>query len=382
MLSRPIKILHCLGSLNPGGVETWLLNVLRHIDRDQFQFDFCTFGNGVGLFASEAQQLGSQIHQCPRTPVSTLRGRFQNILSEGQYDVVHSHVHFFSGALLRWAYAEGVPIRIAHSHSSHDGKPNSLPRGAYRKLMKSWILRYATHGLAVSSAAAADLFSANWKDDRRIGLLHYGINLERFSISVNRDLCREQMNFRRNTPVVGHVGNFVAAKNHRYFLEVASAILKRRPEVQFLMIGDGPFRAGIESRVQANGLRKNMHFLGTRTDVPSVLLGCFDALLFPSLWEGLPLAVIEAQAAGLRCVVSSEIGEEVVVFAEQVTRLPLSSGPEEWATKVIEAVDRGRLDTEMCTKAVAKTDFCIERSVNSLIDLYSERVAGARAASN
>ena len=381
-MQPPIRILHCLGTLNPGGVETWLLNILRHIDAQRLQFDFCVFGDEAGLYAAEVQRFGSKVRRCPRFPSSTLRGRFQEILREGQYDVVHSHVHFFSGALLRWAARQGVPIRIAHSHSSYDGKANSLARGAYRKLMRHWIQQYATHGLASSGAAAADLFTANWKSDPRLAVLHYGIDLQPFRVTVDRQAWRERMNFRADSAVVGHVGNFVAAKNHRLFLQIADRIVKRRPEVHFLMIGDGPLRGQIEMQAAAMGLRGNMHFLGVRSDVPLLLLRCADALLFPSLWEGLPVAVIEAQAAGLRCVISSEISEEVVLLPEQVTRLSLSMGPEEWAKKMIEVMDLGRLDARICTRAMENSDFCIEQSLSRLSDLYSGRLEGASAAAN
>lgn len=381
-MQPPIKILHCLGTLNPGGVETWLLNLLTHIDTEQFQFDFCIFGDEPGLYAREVQCFGSQVHLCPRFPPSTLPGRFQQILRQGQYDVVHSHVHFFSGALLRWASMRGVPIRIAHSHTSRDGKSSSLTRGAYRKLMRHWIRKYATHGLASSVESALDLFTGNWKQDRRVAIHHMGIDLQRFRVDVDHKLWRERMKLSEDAPVIGHVGNFVAAKNHRLFLEIAGRIVKLRPEVHFLMVGDGPLRQQIEIQAQTIGLRENMHFLGTRTDVPLLLLSCTDLLLFPSLWEGLPVAVIEAQAAGLRCVISNEISEEVVALPEQVTRLPLSIGPEEWARKIIEVMDHGKLDAKMCTQALAKTEFCIEQNLSQLTDLYSGRLVGASAASN
>jgi glycosyltransferase involved in cell wall biosynthesis len=381
-MQPPIKILHCLGTLNPGGVETWLLNLLTHIDTEQFQFDFCIFGDEPGLYAPKVHCFGSQVHLCPRFPPSTLPGRFQQILRQGQYHVVHSHVHFFSGALLRWASMHGVPIRIAHSHTSRDGKSSSLTRGVYRKLMRHWIRKYATHGLASSGESALDLFTGNWKQDRRVAIHHTGIDLQRFRVDVDQKLWRARMKLSTDAPVIGHVGNFVAAKNHRLFLEIAGRIVKLRPEVHFLMVGDGPLRPQIEIQAQTIGLRENMHFLGTRTDVPLLLLSCTDLLLFPSLWEGLPVAVIEAQAAGLRCVISNEISEEVVALPEQVTRLPLSIGPEEWARKIIEVMDHGKLDAKMCTQALAKTEFCIEQNLSRLTDLYSGRLVEASAASN
>jgi len=236
--------------------------------------------------------------------------------------------------------------------------------------------------LASSGAAAVDLFTANWKKDHRVAVLHYGIDLQCFRVAVDQNLWRERMKLRASTPVVGHVGNFVAAKNHSLFLEIADRIVKRRPEVHFLMVGDGPLRPQIEMQARTIGLQENMHFLGARSDVPLLLLSCIDALLFPSLWEGLPVAVIEAQAAGLRCVISSEISEEVVVLPEQVTRLPLSIAPEEWAEKMIEVMDRGKLNAQMCTRALEKTDICIEQSLSRLSDLYSGRLVGASAAAN
>jgi glycosyltransferase involved in cell wall biosynthesis len=381
-MKRPTKILHCLGGLNPGGVETWLINLLRFIDSEQFRFDFCLFGCEAGWHGAETQRRGSQLYHCPRSPSSTLHRRFRQILREGQYDVVHSHVHFFSGALLRWAAIERVPIRIAHSHTSRDGKPNSLARGVYRKLMKRWICRYATHGLAGSCLAAVDLFTGDWKNDPRVAVLHYGIDLQPFRGVVDEKLWRQRIGLAAETPVVGHVGNFVSAKNHRFFLEIADRISRRRPEVQFLMVGDGPLRAPIERRSQTIGLREKMRFLGTRTDVPRLLRSSVDAFLFPSLWEGLPMAVIEAQAAGLRCVISGEISEEVILFPEQVVRVSLSTDPEEWAEKVIESIDRGKLDAAMCTQALENTDFHIEHSLSRLVLLYSERLVETRAAAD
>ena len=159
MIEKRIRVLHALGSMNPGGVENWLLQVLRHIDRRRFEFGFCTFGPEPGLLAPEAEGFGGKILRCPRdTNLWTFPRRFRRILRVGRYDIVHSHVTLFSGAILRWANAEGVPVRIAHSHTSNDDRPASHIRRYYQKLMKRWIDRYATHGLAASRPSAAQLF--------------------------------------------------------------------------------------------------------------------------------------------------------------------------------------------------------------------------------
>jgi glycosyltransferase involved in cell wall biosynthesis len=380
-MTPPLKILHCLGTLSPGGVETWLLNLSRNLDIANFQFDFCTFGVEAGLYAPALVQLGSRVYRCPRHPSSTLAHRFRKILREGNYDVVHSHVHFFSGALLRWAGLEGIPTRIAHSHSTSDGKPDSLGRKAYRRLMSSWIHQYATHGLAASRQAAADLFSANWPQDPRIAVLHYGIDLQSFRAASNEiPPHRDRIPIPDGARAVVHVGNFVIPKNHTFLLDVAAQITKRRPDIHFLLIGDGPLRAPMQARAQSLSLENNVHFLGTRTDVPHLLRQC-DSFLFPSLWEGLPAAVIEAQASGLPCVISGEITDEVVILPRQVTRLPLSADPEKWAEQTIASLHRGKLDPQTCIKALERSDFSIEHSLSRLLALYSNQLVNSRAAS-
>jgi glycosyltransferase involved in cell wall biosynthesis len=368
----PIKILHCLGTLDPGGVQTWLLHLLKSLDTSQFQFDFCTFGVHAGLNAPEAEKLGANVLRCPRSQNLRSFGRsFRKILRVGRYDVVHSHVHVFSGVLLRWARIEGVPVRIAHSHNSHDGKSSTLGRRAYRFLMKRFIYRHATHGLAVSREAADDIF-VDWKNDFRVAILHCGIDLNPFRGAVDCNLTRKEIGLLAGTRVIGHVGNFIPAKNHEFFLEIAAQILEHRPDTHFLLIGDGPCRAKIEARAQAMGFRRNIHFLGTRTDVPTLLRTCVDVFVFPSLlWEGLPLAVVEAQAAGLRCIISNNITDEVAIIPDRVVRLPLTSGAEKWARTAIEAVDRGKLPTQTAVEFMQQTDFAVEHGLSSLLDIYS-----------
>jgi glycosyltransferase involved in cell wall biosynthesis len=371
MSQRRLRILHALGSLDPGGVEMWLLNVLRHIDRDRFQFDFCTFGSRPGLHAPVAEKLGSRVLRCPKGSNPWEFGsRFRRILREGRYDAVHSHVHFFSGAILRWAYAEGVPVRIAHSHTSQDDKASTLARRFYRRVMKSWIDRYATHGLAASRLAAAQLFGEDWRRDRRIQVVHCGIDLRPFEEAVAREEVRAGLGIPPDATVVGHVGRFVPAKNQRFFLEIASEISKRRRDIHFLLVGDGPLRPEIEEQAKAMGFNGNMHFAGSRTDVPRLMCGGMDIFVFPSIWEGLPVTLIEAQAAGLACVVSDRVTDEASVLPGQSIRLPLSARPADWAASALDALVGGRKNREWAAQTVGRTDFSVGRSASLLSNLY------------
>jgi glycosyltransferase involved in cell wall biosynthesis len=348
----------------------WLLNVLRRIDRDRFQLDFCTFGPQVGVRAVDAEKLGSKILRCPKSSNPwKFRARLRRILREGRYDVVHSHVHFFSGAILRWANAEGVPVRIAHSHTSQDDKASTLARRFYRWLMKWWIDRYATHGLAASQLAAAQLFGEDWQKDGRIQVVHCGIDLRPFEEPIAREEVRAELGIPPDATVVGHVGRFVAAKNHRFFLDVAGEIAKLRPDTHFLLIGDGPLHSEIEERAKAMGFNGNIHFAGTRSDVPRLLRGGMDIFIFPSLWEGLPVTLIEAQAAGLPCIVSDKVTDEAIVLPDRCVRLALSRRSGEWAAKAL-VTATPTLGTASL-RTIAESDFCVQRSTSLLSAVYS-----------
>jgi glycosyltransferase involved in cell wall biosynthesis len=195
--------------------------------------------------------------------------------------------------------------------------------------------------------------------------------LNPFREPITREEVRRELGFPVDAPLVGHVGRFVAAKNHKLLVEIAREVLKKRPETHFLFLGDGPLRPEIEARVLAMGLSQRIHFMGTRTDVPRIMRAAMDVFIFPSLWEGLPIAVIEAQAAGLPCILSEAVTGEVSMLPEQVMQLSPSSSPEKWATKTIDALERARLSSERALASIAKTDFCIRQNISHLSNVYS-----------
>ncbi|MGA2902037.1 MAG: glycosyltransferase, partial [Candidatus Acidiferrales bacterium] len=296
---------------------------------------------------------------------------FGRVLREGNYDVVHSHVLFFSGALLRWAKDEGVPIRIAHSHNADDGRPGTFTRLFYRKVMKSWINRYATHGLAASKLAAAQLFGKDWLSDKRFQTLDYGLKLHPFQELFDRREVRAELGIPKGAPVVGHVGRFDHSKNQRFILDTAGAVLKCKPDIHFLLVGDGPLRPEIDASVRQMGLSQRIHCVGIRTDVPRLMLAAMDVFLFPSLHEGFGLCLLEAQAAGLRCVVSDTIPREVVRVPGSVEFLALSAGKDYWSTRIIQALDMPRLELVPARDPDAQSNFSMQRPLRELMGVYS-----------
>jgi glycosyltransferase involved in cell wall biosynthesis len=366
-----IRVLHVLGTLNPGGVETWLMNVLRHSGGTGVQMDFCTFGPEKGVFAAEAESLGSIVHSCPiQEGAYSLGRRFRSLLREGRYNAVHSHVHHFSGVVLHWAHKENVLMRISHSHSTQDGKRATIARRTYRSLMSSLVGRHATHCLAASRDAARALFGQDWERDPRVRVLYYGIDVRPFRERVDARGIRADLKLPLGVSVIGHLGRFVEPKNHAFLVKIAREVIARRRDCHFLLVGDGPLRPPIEELVQNAGLCENVTFAGLRKDVPRLLLGAMDLFLFPSLWEGLPIALLEAQAAGLPCVISDRVTNEAIILEDRVMRCALENDAAQWGAHCLNLSSKTHPERSAGIEQFAKSAFTIQNSVANLMDVY------------
>ena len=339
--ARPVKILHIVGRMNRGGVETWLMNLLRTVDRQSWQMDFLVGDPTPADYDEEIRQRGARIFHCPvGNPFLYLFRLNQILRTNGPYDVIHSHVHHFSGITLSVASIAGIPVRVAHSHcdSKYLDSQAGFLRRAYLGLMKKLIDRYATVGLAVSEEAASALANDN---HRRLEwqIRHCGINLSDYATPANRTETRRRWGIPASALVIGHVGNFHFAKNHSFILQVAKEIFLRQPDSRLVLVGDGALRGTIQEMATAGGFADMVIFTGSRSDVPQ-LLNMMDVFLFPSLYEGLGLVVIEAQAAGLPIVIADSVPRETEVVTDLFAWMSLSQAPEDWAEKCLQMVDR------------------------------------------
>ncbi|MBE9223916.1 glycosyltransferase family 1 protein [Phormidium sp. LEGE 05292] len=374
---RPIRILHVVGQMVRGGIETWLMHVLRHIDRDRFLMDFLVLTTQPGDYDEEIRALGSRIIPCPldRWNPWSFAANFKRILREyGPYDIVHSHPHLFSGYVLRLAKQAGVPVRIAHSHN--DSSLLQAQAGLYRRLystvMKHWIDRYATLGLGCARPAVAALFGANWESDPRWQVLYYGIDLKGFRDAIDPVKVRAELNIPVDAIVIGHVGRFAKQKNHLFLLKIAAEVAKREPKTYLLLIGDGVLRPRIEQEVAQLGLTDRVIFAGVRSDISRLMRGAMDIFLFPSFYEGLPLVSLEAQAAGLPCIFSDVITEEVDAVKPLVQRLSLSQPASVWADAVLARFhDPSVIKQSEAMSVIEQSSLNIEKGIEALVKLYS-----------
>ena len=375
----PIRILYIVGGMDRGGIETWLMYVLRNIDRNLFQIDFMVHTLESCEYDDEIRTLGCRIIASPYPPPHLNRNlwsypaNFKQILQEyGPYDIVHSHSGVVNGNILRIAKQAGVPVRIAHAHD--DGSKTKQPwqRDIYWALLKFWIDRYATVGLACSCEAAADLFGSDWKSDRRWQILYCGLDLTVFQEKVDSTQVRAELGIPKDAFVIGHVGRFELQKNHRLLIEIAAKVAQQEPKMCLLLIGKGSLRPEIEHRVAELGLTDKVIFAGVRSDVPRLMLGAMDVFLLPSLHEGLPLVLIEAQAAGLPCVFSDVTSDEVEVVKPLMKRLSLSLSASKWAEVVLaQKKYNSKIEQSEALSILQKdSPFDIKISAKSLADVY------------
>ncbi len=361
------RVLHVVGKLDRGGIETWLLQVLEHSDRQACEMDFLVHCDEPGVLDEQARALGAKILPCVG-PSSPLRYalKFRRILKEhGPYDVVHSHVHWFSGFVLTLAALCGVRVRIAHGHTGQPETRSGLRKRAYVYVMRRLLRRFATHLWAVSEVAGRSLLR-NWISSEHCEIRPLGIDLRRFKGTERMASSRTEFGIADDALIAVHVGRFDQVKNHKFLVMIANELANLDGRCRLLLVGDGKLRPEIEQQVQERGLKKHVVFAGHRNDVPELLLRVVDGFVLPSKYEGFPVALMEAQLAGLRCVVSDSITPESEIFPGSVNWLSLNDPAPVWA----DAVYRSMRGARACIPDQVKSRYSISGDVERLMFLY------------
>ena len=339
-----IRVLHVVTDLNRGGLETLLMNYYRQINKKQIQFDFLTHRRYLGDYGPEAVCLGSTIYHLRRlNPFSKVYRKELSLFfaNHPQYQIVHVHQDCMSSIILKAAAQHGVPVRIAHSHSSSQDKNLKYP---IKLFYRHFIPRYSTHRMACSKEAGDWMFEgADYQ------ILNNAVDSQAYAFSPQtRARIRALFKIPDDVKVIGHVGRFSEVKNHAFLIDVFDAFQKKIPAM-LMLVGDGNLRADIEQKVNALGLRDKVIFTGVRNDVAE-LLQAMDVFAFPSLYEGLPMTLVEAQAAGLPCVISERVPIECGI-TDLVRQLSLGEGAQRWAEQLISAADNTRRNTSEEIKA-------------------------------
>lgn len=348
------RVLHIFGQMQRGGAEMRTVELMRTLDPAQVRLDFCVLSGVEGQLDAEIRGLGGEVHGVALDFAFPLR--FMSLLRTHRYDAVHAHVHHSSGAILALAARAGTPRRIAHYRSCSDGRGEDLRRRARNHALRALIDRYATSILAVSESAMRSSWKENWRDDDRCRVVYNAIDTRSFAAAPDRGALRRELGIADEQAVILHVGRMTEAKNHRRLIRIFAAHRRERSDSRLALAGrdDAVIGAEVRRLVQQLGLSEAVHLLGDRDDVPRLLAGA-DLLLFPSLWEGLPGAVLEACAAGTP-VLASAIPPvvEIQPLLPLVRSLGLGRGDEVWGRAITEALDRApsAADIEVSARAL------------------------------
>ena len=333
-MKQPLRVLHFQGRMGKGGAETFMMNAYRNIDRTKIQFDFLIYDNfeDVKPYNKEIHELGGKIYSVPNPNKNILAyiQAVKKLLKEKHFDIVHNEIYFGGGLNLLLAKQAGISKRVAHSHATTDGKGNNIVMTTVRKIFQRMLLKNATDYLACSYEAGIGLYGK----DQPFIFVPNGIDLESYqSIPQSKDEIRKELNIPHNALVIGNIGRFEEQKNHDFLIDIFKKVVKKRPDSHLILIGEGSLEDNIKNKVSNFELQSNVSFLGLRDDIPQ-LLKSMDVFLMPSLYEGLPISAVEAQAANLKIVLSTEVSKETAL-SKNVHFVSLEEEPNLWATIIL-----------------------------------------------
>lgn len=333
---KKIRVMHCLGQLNTGGAETLVMNILRKIDREKYQFNFLLFSKDKGFYDVEAKQLGSDFFYTSNlSSVGIIQYVKQmiSIFKKEKPDVVHSHMDWLGGFIAYAAHKANVKKIVVHSHANQKMFERSFVRKVLINISKYLIKKYATDCIACSKEAGESLFKKEFE------IILNGIDVDRYVIpdqSLIEEL-RKEFNIKEDEIILGNVGSLSENKNQQFLIELLYELRKENNKYRLILVGAGSCKCKLLELCIKLNVRDYVLFAGVRKEIPEIM-HLFDLFLFPSKLEGLGIVAIEAQMCGLNCIVSDTIPKAVDITNDLMYFTPLEK--EKWINKVKELKDK------------------------------------------
>ena len=338
-----------------GGLASVMLNYYRSLDKKGLQIDFASTNTITPDLNDEIQKNGSKYYQLPKRKNIIRYWKAVKCLSRN-YDVVHLHANRSTAVIeLSAAKNAGVPKRIHHNHTSKTQHP------FINAVLHPFFMHSFTDAIACSQLAGDWLFGKN-----NYKILRNAINIAKFEYNNDvRVLIRNEFGIKEEDFVVGHIGKFMDAKNHEFLIKVFAEYHLKHPNSKLLLVGDGEWRSKVESWVADSGCADSIILAGLRTDIPAIVQA-MDVFVFPSIYEGMPLTVLEAQASGLPCLISSNVTSDVKMK-------DLADGVKDWADS-IDSFDYAISREVRCHnnyELITKAGYNIENEANELLKIYN-----------
>lgn len=371
MGNAPIRVLHVIGIMNRGGAETMIMNIYRNIDRSKIQFDFVENTDKPAVFDNEILSLGGRIYRCPHYNGKNhfLYKKWWNKFFRGhknEYKIIHGHLGSTASIYLKIAKKYGL-YTIAHSHSSGFG--HSLNALLY-KIMSYNTRNIADYFFACAKIAGIDRYGNKVVNGTHFKVLNNAIDTDLFTFKEDmRFEMRKRLGFNKNNIVIGHVGRFLEVKNHSFLIDVFHEIVKINKNYRLLLVGGGPLESEIKDKVNKLRLSDFVVFAGICSDVYNYMQA-IDVFVFPSVFEGLPVSLVEAQTCGLPCVKSDKVPEECILTNGLVTTKKLSDSPKNWASHILNIDVSNR---QSHNNEIISNGYDIKTTAKRLEDFYLEK---------
>lgn len=363
-----LRVLHVIGKMDRGGAETLLMSLYRAIDRSKVQFDFLVHSPEKGDYDDEIEALGGTIYHLVPFTVANLP-RYRSVCRaffrqhKGDYPIVHGHIGSCAAIYLGEAKRFGS-ICIAHSHAQKNSL--SLGEAAFRVL--SYPTRnVADYFMACSEQAGIDRYGKTVVTSDKFRVLNNGIDVMRYACTdAEHDVVKQKAGYGNNV-IVGHVGRLAKVKNHTFLIDVFCEFIKNRPNALLFLVGRGPLEGKLKEYASERGVSENVIFVGVRPNVEDYLK-LFDVFVFPSVHEGLGMSAVEAQAAGLPCVISTGV-PEAAAATPFVRRVSLDQGAKRWAFEIEDALEN-KPSREECPQYVVEAGYDINEVARDLTAYY------------
>lgn len=367
---KPLRVLHVLGGVGLGGAESRIMDLYRQMDRDEIQFDFLVHRNDgkPQFYDEEIKSLGGRIYALPKFKVYNYFSYQKAVTSffamHHEFQVVQGHMTSTAAIYLPIAKRFGIPVTVAHARNAGVVKG---PKGIATRYLRRGLAKKADVLFACSELAGEDVFGKEAMKQGRVKIIHNAIDVKRFAFHEKiRQEAREALEI-TDQLVLGHVGRFDYQKNHPYLLEVFAAVSQKRPDAVLLLLGDGQARPAMEERCRELGIAERVRFLGNRKDTERYYQA-MDVFLLPSFFEGLPGVLMEAQAAGLACIVSDTVTREAEA-TDLVSWISIDEPPERWAEEVIKRAVYVRRNT---AKELTQAGFDVRTQAAGYTAFYKE----------
>lgn len=366
-MKKPIHILHVLGNTELGGAESRIMDLYRHIDRNRVQFDFLVHTREEGYFDKEIEQLGGHIFRVPRFRIYnylTYRKSLKEFFKEHHdFGAVQGHMTSTAAIYLPIAKRAGVPVTIAHARSA--GVDRGM-KGTLTRFLRRNLSEKTDYMFTCSKIAGISVFGEKAVKEGKTVFIPNAINCEKFGFNADiRQKLRQELGV-SDKYVIGHVGRFHYAKNHEYLLQIFAALVKKGDrEYVLLLLGEGEGMEGAKHLAKELGIESKVLFTGNQACVYDYYQA-MDYFVYPSRYEGLPGTVVEAQTAGLQCLISDSICEEVSVTG-LVQTMSIDSSADKWAEYIIETEEYERHSR---VEEMRRADFDVEQQAEKMMCFY------------